>query len=103
MKRITISEVAGEVESSRGPAEICAMAEASFDEGESRLIVQLDCSLRSVSLTQPEEPFREDWLPGREILRETVSLEDVCALTREIFQSWIHKVRQSAGHVAVAR
>jgi hypothetical protein len=102
MKRITFSEVADEVDSLRGPAELCAVAEAAFDEAASRLIVQVNCHLRLKSFEEPGETFRESWLPAPSLLRETVSPEDACALTRELFQSWLHTVRRSVLETATA-
>ena len=102
MKRITISEVVGDLPSDNGPVEVCAVAEAAFDEAEFKLIVQLDSYLRTTELTRPEEHFSASWLPGKEVLRESASLHEATDLAKEIFQRWVHKVRQAMPAMAAA-
>jgi len=41
MRRMTISDVVGEFESERGPVEVWAVAEAAYDETQSKLVILL--------------------------------------------------------------
>ena len=84
MKRIIdTSEVLGTVEVPEGASELCASAEASFDEEAGRLLVK-------------ERRFRADWLPKNETVTESVAREECHEVAREIFHRWVRKVREAA-------
>lgn len=96
MKRvISISEVVETLEADGGLHEVCATAEASYDEEKSVVIVQLDCFLRPADARQklPTEPH--DWLPRKCTIIEAVPRDEAPLLTREIFQTWVRKVRRT--------
>jgi hypothetical protein len=79
----------------RGECEVCATAEAAFDEAQSRLTVSLDSFLRPVNLRLKESRESADWLPPKQTVREKVSREEAVALAQDIFHRWVGKVRQS--------
>jgi hypothetical protein len=97
MKRIIdTSEAVGTVEAAEGTHELCAAADASYDEGAGRLLVELKAFLRPTGLRAKERHFRADWLPANEVLSETVSLDECREVAREIFHRWVRKVRKAA-------
>jgi len=97
MKRIIdTSEVLGTVEMSEGACELCASADASFDEGAGRLVVKLEAFLRPTDLLVKERHFRADWLPRNETVTESVAREECHEVAREIFHRWVRKVRETA-------
>ena len=97
MKRIIdTSEVLGTVEVPQGLCELCASADASFDEGAGRLVVNLEAFLRPTDLLVKERHFRADWLPKNETVTETVTREECHEMAREIFHRWVRKVREAA-------
>ena len=66
MKRIIdTSEVLGTVEMPAGVCELCASADAGFDEAAGRLVVKLAAFLRPTDLLAKERHFRAGWTPIR--------------------------------------
>lgn len=97
MKRIiNSSEVLGTVELPDGRCELCASADANFDEGASRLIVQLEAFLRPSDLSAKERHFRAAWIPQDETVSESVGREECHEVARDVFHRWVRKVREAA-------
>ena len=97
MKRIIdTSEVLGRVDVSEGPCEVCASADATFDESTERLVVKLDAFLRPIDLLAKERHFRAAWLPKSDMVIESVAPEESHEVAREIFHRWARKVREAA-------
>jgi hypothetical protein len=97
MKRIIdISEVLGTVEMPQGVCDVCASADAVFDEGAGRLVVKLEAFLRPMDLLLKERHFRADWLPESKTVNESVAREECHDVAREIFHRWVRKVREAA-------
>jgi hypothetical protein len=97
MKRIIdTSEVLGMVEMPEGACELCASADASFDEATGRLVVKLEAFLRPTDLLVKERHFRAEWVPENETVTEAVAREECHELAREIFHRWVRKVREAA-------
>lgn len=97
MKRvIDTSEVLGIVETPDGVREVCAAADAGYDDGEGRLVVKLDAFLRTTDVRAKERRVPAAWLPKPEIVRESVGPDDAVDLARDIFQRWVRKVREAA-------
>jgi hypothetical protein len=96
MKRVlSISEIVQDLDLESEPRELCASAEADYDEKKSTLTVKLDAFVRQVRHAGPDVCSRPDWLPKAESLRERVSPEEASDLARDIFQRWTRKVRDS--------
>ena len=97
MKRvIDTSEVLGTVETMEGTCEVCASAEAGFDEAAGRLLVKLEAFLRPAGLLVKERHFRADWLPAKETITESSGREECGEMAREIFHRWVRKVKEAA-------
>src|SRR5262245_9211859 len=97
MKRIIdTSEVLGAVELAEGLCEVCASAEASFDESASWLQVKLGAFLRPSELLAKERRIQATLLPRDEVVTECVAREECHEVAREIFHHWTRKVRDAA-------
>lgn len=97
MKRvIDTSEVLGTVDLPNGVHEVCAAADASYDEGTNRLAVRLDSFLRASDLRVKETHFCADWLPKPETVTESVGPDETGEVARDIFHRWVRKVREAA-------
>ena len=97
MKRIIdTSEVLGTVEAPEGLCELCASADASFDEEAGLLVVKLEAFLRPTDLLVKERHFRADWLPDTETVTEFIPRQECHEVAREIFHRWARKVREAA-------
>lgn len=101
MKRvIDTSEVLGVVETPEGVREVCASADASYDEETALLAVALDAFLRSTDLLSKERRSPADWLPKSEMVRESVGPDETVEMARDIFQRWVRKVRNAVPALA---
>ena len=101
MKRvIDTSEVLGTVETPEGAREVCASADASYEEETARLVVKLDAFLRNTDLLGKEKRSSADWLPKPETVRESVGPDETVEMARDIFHRWVRKVREAAPALA---
>jgi hypothetical protein len=97
MKRvIDTSEVLGTVELPEGVWEVCATADAGYDESAGRLVVNLDAFLRTTDLRQKERRLSADWLPQKETIRESLNRDECHPVAVDIFYRWVRRVRQAA-------
>ena len=97
MKQIlSTSEIVRNLDLEIEPKELCATAEAGYDEDESMLVIKLDAFVRQVHHTGPDICTRPDWLPKQEILREGVDPEEASDMARDIFRRWTKKVQEAA-------
>lgn len=102
-KVLSISEIIQDLDREAEPKELCAAAEADYDERERSLVIRLDAFVRQVHHAGPDVCLRPDWLPRPETLREGVDSEEASELARDIFKRWTRKVRASAAPDAVPR
>ena len=95
-KVLSISEIVQDLDLEAEPKELCATAEADYDERKATLIMKVDAFVRQVHHAGPDECTRPDWLPTAETLREGVSSEEASDLARDIFHRWTKKIREAA-------
>lgn len=93
---IAISEILGIIDFKGDDWEVCASADASFDPAAGRVNVALDAFLRWPKATGKETIDRPEWLPAANTITESSSLEEAVEVARDIFHSWIQKVRRAA-------
>ena len=79
----------------RRECEVCATAEALFDESQSQLAVTLDSFLRPADVRVKEEHESAEWLPKKQTVRESVPRHEALDLAEDIFHRWVGKVRRS--------
>lgn len=90
-----MSESFGHLDHPAGPCEIHISGEATYDEVGHQLTVALDAHLRTMDLLHKEQWIRADWLPEARRQTEHVAAEEASDAAREIFHSWVHRVRDS--------
>ena len=73
--------------------EVCATAEAAFDG--LMLTVELDSFVRPVDLIHREQQFKPPWLHAGQVVRENVDHREATAVAKDIFRSWVSRVRSS--------
>lgn len=96
MKRVTDTiEVLGTVETPEGTCEVCASADAQYDEEATRLCVKLEAFLRTAGHLTKEKRLSADWLPKPETVRESVGAEETVEMAHDIFHRWVRKVRHA--------
>ena len=97
MKKIlSTSEIVQDLDLEVEPKELCAAAEADYDERKSTLVMKLDAFIRQVHQAGPDVCSRPEWLPKPETLSEGVALNEATDMARDIFRRWTRKVRESA-------
>lgn len=101
MKRIIdTNESLGTLETPQGTCELCATANAGYDESSGTLMIELDAHLRTSDWHAKQQRVTADWLPPKEKLREHVSLEEAADVARDIFHRWVRKVKEAAPTLA---
>ena len=97
MKRvIDTSEIIGTVDTPDGACEVCASADATYDDGAGSLVVRLESFLRTTNLRASEKRVPASWLPKAETVTESVDPGETREAARNIFHRWVRKVRQAA-------
>jgi hypothetical protein len=97
MKRVLdTSEVLGKVDTPDGTCEVCASADANYDDTAGRLVVRLESFLRTTDLRSREKHVPAHWLPKPETITESVASDETTEAARNIFHRWVRKVRQAA-------
>jgi hypothetical protein len=92
---IDTSEVLGTVELPNGTYEVCATADANYDDDAKQLIVRLNSFLRTTNLRAKEELSPADWLPKGETVTESMDPDEAVEAARDIFHRWAQKVRNA--------
>ena len=96
MKRIlSMSESFGHLDHPAGPCEIHITGEAVHDDTSGLLTVALDARLRTLDLLRKERLLPADWLPKAHQETEHVVAGEASDAAREIFHSWVRRVRDS--------
>jgi hypothetical protein len=75
-KVLSTSEIVQDLDREVEPKELCAAAEADYDDRTSTLVIKLDAFVRQVHHAGPDVVSRPDWLPKPETLREGVGPDD---------------------------
>ena len=96
-KLITISELVATLHMDGESVAVHATADAHFDEANSRLRVDLDSCLRPTDGGVLAGTTALPELPAKATVTESVDLADAFSLTKEIFSSWVRRVRESIG------
>jgi hypothetical protein len=95
-KVLSISEIVRDLDLEVEPGELCAAAEADYDEHRSTLVIKLDAFVRQVHHAGLDVCTRPEWLPKPETLHEGVGPDEASDMARDIFRRWTKKVRESA-------
>jgi hypothetical protein len=93
---ISISEILGTIDDGR--AEICATADAAYDPARSEVTIALDAFARRIAVAGDGHRVPEAWIPPHEKVTEHIEREEAVSFARDVFRSWIRKVRSSVPH-----
>jgi hypothetical protein len=94
-KILSTSEIIQDLDLEVEPKELCAAAEADYDERKHTLVIKLDAFVRQVHHAGPDVCTRPEWLPKPETLHEGVGPDEASDLARDIFRRWTKKVRET--------
>jgi hypothetical protein len=89
-----LSEPVASKELKDGVYEVWVTAEAQYDDARSELQVDLDSFVRPTDIRLKDVRIDAEWLPKKGRVAEHVSSEEAHDQTKEIFESWVRKVRR---------
>ena len=99
MKRVIgISEILGTTATLDGTCEVCASADANYDDSAGRLIVRLDSFLRTTNLQAGEKRVPAKWLPKRKTVTETIAFDETAEAARNISITGFGKCARKRPH-----
>lgn len=81
-------------EVNRDSYEVCATAQATYDEPARKMRMVLDAFLRRFEMRGRDKIFRPPWLPRGDVVETHVSREEAPEAAKEIFGAWTQKVRK---------
>lgn len=93
-----ISEIIETLGEGGGETEVCATAETQFDAAVQKVSVALDSFARCVAASGNREHQTPPWLPPAEHVTEHLAHNEADAFTKDVFQSWVRKVRATIPH-----
>jgi len=99
-KAINISEIIEAIDLPEGPCEVCASANAQYDERRERLLLRLDSFIRTTDLRISERHPVATWLPKAHTLEKPVAPEEAVTVSKDIFRLWVQRVRRGIPDVS---
>lgn len=90
---MSINEILGTIKD--GSLQVCATAEGSYDHAAERISVALDAFTRQASITGDGAHLPQQWLPRPEKVSEHLPHTEADDFVKDVFHSWIKKVRAS--------
>lgn len=97
-----ISEIIETLGEGAGETEVCATAETQYDWVAQNVSVALDSFARCVCASGDREHETPPWLPAAERVTEHLAHDEADAFTKDVFQSWVRKVRATIPHALPA-
>lgn len=88
-----ISEILGTIHD--GSVEVCATAQAKYDGAAEQVAVTLDAFTRCVPPGGDGTHLPQPWLPAGERVCEHLDRGEADEFVKDVFQSWVKKVRAS--------
>ncbi len=95
---MSISEIIETFGEGEGETEVCATAETQYDSAAEKVSVALDSFARCVAASGNREHQAPPWLPPAEHVTEHLSRDEAEGFTKDVFQSWVRKVRATIPH-----
>jgi hypothetical protein len=90
---MSISEILGTIHD--GSIQVCASAEADYDHATQKASVVLRAFTRRADSTDNGAHLTEPWLPLNERVGEHLLHEEMDEFVKDVFHSWVKKVRAS--------
>ena len=95
---MSISEIIDTLGEGDSATEICATAETQYDSSTQKVSVALESFARCVAASGNREHQAPAWLPRAEHVTEHLAPDEAEAFTKDVFQSWVRKVRATIPH-----
>ncbi|MCE9611514.1 MAG: hypothetical protein K8R23_15055 [Chthoniobacter sp.] len=88
---MSIEEILGTIQD--GSIQVCATADANYDPSAESVTVTLGAFSRRAPATADGEHLPQPWLPPGEKVSEHLSRGEADEFVKDVFQSWVKKVR----------
>ena len=98
---MSISEILGTIHD--GDLQVCATADAEYDRAAERIAVTLGAFTRKSSTTGADAHLPQPWLPPDERVTEHLPRDEADDFVKDVFHSWVKKVRASVPHEETLR
>ena len=98
---MSISEILGTIE--EGDLQVCATATADYDHDAGKVSVALDAFTRRASAANDGAQLPQTWLPESEHVSEHLSRMEADDFVKDVFHSWVKRVRASVPAGATLR
>ena len=95
---MSISEIIETFGEGEGETEVCATATTQYESSAQKVSVELDSFVRCVFASGNREHQTPPWLPPAENVPEHLAPEEAEAFTKDVFHSWVRKVRATIPH-----
>jgi len=99
---MSISEIIETLGEGDSETEICATAETQYDSSAEKVSVALDSFARCVAASGNRQHETPPWLPAAEHVTEHLSRDEADAFTKDVFHSWVKRIRASIPHELTA-
>lgn len=93
---LNTSEIVGTVELPGGEFEVCASADADYQQSSNKLSIRLTCDLRPCVTNQKLPVTPIDWMPKSQTITEHVPIGEAGEVARDVFTRWVRKIRDVA-------
>lgn len=90
---MSVSEILGTIHD--GSLQVCATADADYDHTGEKLSVTLGAFTRRASASENGAQLPQPWLPVTERVSEHLPREEADEFVKDVFHSWVRKVRAS--------
>ena len=97
---ISIGEIVETLPDPGGDIEVCATADAAYDSGAEKISVVLGSFARRLATSGTGEHLPQPWLPPTEQVTEHLPRNDATTFAKDVFRSWVKKVRAAIPHCA---
>jgi len=88
---MSISEILGTIHD--GSIQVCATADAEYDQAAGKITVALDAFTRSAAVADDGTRVPQPWLPRAERVSEHLPREEADGFLKDVFHSWVKKLR----------
>lgn len=99
---LNTTEIIGTVEFPQGEFEVCAAADATYNQRAKTLAIRLSATLKHCACAENAAPVTADWLPKGETVTEHVAIEEASEVARDVFKRWVRKLREAAPSLRAA-
>ena len=90
---MSINEILGTIHD--GSLQVCATADADYDHASEKISVRLEAFTRQSSITGDGAHLAQPWLPHGERVTEHLPHDEADEFVKDVFHSWVKKVRAS--------